>query len=120
MSNLKFDPFTADIGPIFAPVELEGFPGLEHQRYIGAAPGCLLCAVPFVTPSAGKSRHAFIGAVISQLHQISMHLRDFRVWIKSQVDNLSAYGASLLGRLGVLNFGSTAPSRRYFFMVLRD
>lgn len=76
MSNLKFDPFTADIGPIFAPVELEGFPGLEHQRYIGAAPGCLLSAVPFVTPGPRKSRDAFMGAVISQLHQISMHLLD--------------------------------------------
>lgn len=30
------------------------------------------------------------------------------------------YGSSLLGRDGVLNFGSTAPSRRYFLMVLRD
>ena len=32
--------------------------------------------MPFVTPGPRKSRDAFIGAVISQLHQISMHLLD--------------------------------------------
>ena len=47
-------------------------------------------------------------------------LRDLRVWIRSQADNRSAYGSSLLGRFGVLNCGSTTPSRRYFLMVFRD
>jgi len=76
MRDLKLDPLTANIGPVFTPIELESYAGLVHQRHVGAASSCLLSAVPIVTPSPSESLDAFIGAVISQLHQISMHLLD--------------------------------------------
>ncbi len=38
----------------------------------------------------------------------------------SQSESLPAKGSSLLGRSGTLNFGSTAPDRRYLRIVFRD
>jgi len=74
MGNLKLDALAANNGPIFAPVELERFPWLEYQRHKSAAPRRLLGSVPIITPSASKSRNAFIGSAVSQLHQIRVHL----------------------------------------------
>lgn len=74
MGNLQFDPLAADIGPVFAPIELERFARLEHQRHKGAAPGRLLRPMPIGTPRTGKGRDTSIGAVIPKLHQISVHL----------------------------------------------
>ena len=47
-------------------------------------------------------------------------LRDLPASTRSQCDSLSANGSSLLGRSGTLNFGATAPERRYLPMVFRD
>jgi len=74
MGRLQLDPITADSGPVLAPIELERFAGLEHQRYKRAAPSCLLDTMPVVTPGTGKSGHARIGSRIAQLHQIGVHL----------------------------------------------
>lgn len=51
---------------------------------------------------------------------MSRCLRDLPASIRSQPDNFSANGSSLLGRSGTLNFGSTVPARRYLRIVLRD
>ena len=74
MGHLQFDPLAADIGPVFAPVELERFAGLEHQRHKGAAPSRLLCTMPICTPRARKGCHAPVGPIVTELHQISVHL----------------------------------------------
>ena len=74
MGDLKLDPLAADIGPVFAPVELKGFTWLKDQRHKRSTTGCLLSAMSIVTPCPGKSRHTLIGAIISQLHKISVHL----------------------------------------------
>ena len=74
MRDLKFGALTANVGPVLAPIELEGFAGREHQRHVGAAPRRLFRSMPIFTPCPGESCYAFIGAIISQLHQISMHL----------------------------------------------
>ena len=47
-------------------------------------------------------------------------MRDLPASVLSQADSFSAKGSSLLGRSGTLNFGSTAPARRYLRIVLRD
>lgn len=76
MRDLKFDPLTTYVGPVLAPIEMERFTGLEDQRHIGAASRCLFSTVLILAPGPGKSRDAFIGAIISQLHQIRVHLFD--------------------------------------------
>ena len=65
MGDLKLDPFAADTGPVFAPVELERLTRLEDQRHKSAAPSRLLSTVPIITPSPSKSRNAFIGAIVA-------------------------------------------------------
>ena len=47
-------------------------------------------------------------------------LRDLLASIRNQTDSFSANGSSLLGRTGVLNFGSTVSPCRYLRIVLRD
>ncbi len=74
MGHLELDPFPANIGPVFTPIELEGFAWLEHQRDKSSAPGRLFRTMPIVTPCTSKGCNAFIGTIISQLHKISMHL----------------------------------------------
>ena len=59
MGRLQFNPFTADVGPVIAPIELEGFIGFEHQKHLGAASRRLLGRVPICAPSTPKRlRHA--------------------------------------------------------------
>ena len=74
MGDLKFDPFAADIGPVLAPIELKRLARLEHQGHIGSAPCCLFRPVPIGTPSAGKGRNPSVRPIITELHQINMHL----------------------------------------------
>ena len=125
--SLKLDPISTDIGLVFAPVELEGITRLENQRHVSSTSCSLFRTVPIFLPRPRECGNPAIGSLIPQLHQISMHpltvrrsLRGLRVCASSQADNRSAYGSNLLERGGVLNCGSTAPSRRYFLMVLRD
>lgn len=88
MCHLELDPLAADIGPAFAPVELERLAGLEHQWHIRAAPSRLFRPVPVGTPSPRKGRHASVGAVIAELDQIGVHL---------------LHGAAFLARLARLH-----------------
>jgi len=74
MGRLQLDPLAADIGPVFAPIKLKGFAGLEHQRHEGATPCCLLRSVSVSTPRAGKCCHATVRSIITKLPQISVHL----------------------------------------------
>ena len=50
MGRLQFNPFTADVGPVIAPIELEGFIGFEHQKHLGAASRRLLGRVSICEP----------------------------------------------------------------------
>lgn len=74
MGNLQLDPFSTDSGPIFAPVKLERFAGLEYQWHKCAAPCRLLGTMSILTPHTGKGSHTCIGTFVTKLHQIRMHL----------------------------------------------
>jgi hypothetical protein len=71
--NLQFDAFATNRGPVFAPVELERFTGLEHQRHKCAAPSRLLCTVSISPPRACKGCDTLIGAIVAKLDQVLMH-----------------------------------------------
>ena len=73
MCHLQLDAFATDRGPVFAPVELERFTRLEHQRHKCPAPGRLFCAMPISPPCTGKSGHTLIGSIIPELDQVLMH-----------------------------------------------
>ncbi len=65
------------------------------------------CPLSLTSPNAPKKRDLLGTVLLSVLagHRRYAHL---------------ANGSSLLGRAGTLNFGSTAPERRYLRMVFRD
>lgn len=99
MRDLELAPFVADIGPLFAPIEIECPTELEHQRHIHAASSRLFRPVPVITPTPQKGRRASVGAVIAELHQISViffterrSVRDLRFCASNQADNQSAWG----------------------------
>ena len=71
MGDLKFDPFSTNAAPVFAPIKLKRFARLEHQRHIGAASCRLLRTLPTSSPCPGKSRHALIRSVITKLTRSS-------------------------------------------------
>lgn len=103
MGRLQFNPFTADVGPVIAPIELEGFIGFEHQKHLGAASRRLLGRVPICAPSTPKGCDTLVGPIVAQLTRSSCSsltlrrsLRDFRVWAKSHADKQSAQRSSLL------------------------
>lgn len=87
MRDLELAPFVADIGPLFAAIALECPTELEHQRHIRAASSRLFRPVPFIMPTPQKGRRASVGAVIAELHQISVHF---------------LYGAAFCARLALL------------------
>ena len=74
MRGLQLDPFTTDIGPIFAPVELERLARLEHQRHKRAASSCMFYTMPILTPHTGEGGYTCIRSLVTKLHQIRMHL----------------------------------------------
>jgi hypothetical protein len=74
MRHLQLGALSAQNGPVFAPIELEGLARSEHQRNEGAAPAGLLLALPFGFPGSHKRRDALIRTLIAQHHQIGMHL----------------------------------------------
>jgi hypothetical protein len=76
MRNLKLQSLTANIGPVFTPIELESFSRLEDQRHESAAPCRLFRPLPVCTPCTGKGRNTFVGTIIPQLNQIRVHLFD--------------------------------------------
>jgi hypothetical protein len=113
--------------PVLAPVELEGLPGLEHERHEDAASGGLLFALARGLPRPCKGRDPVVGALVAESDQIGVKLLQGPPLLAglarlrfSQADSLSAKGSSLLGRSGTLNAGSTAPDRRYLRIVFRD
>lgn len=74
MGDLQLDPLADNVRPVFAPVELERLAGPKHQGHECAASRRLLCTVPIRPPSPSKSRHPPVGPIVTELHQIGMHL----------------------------------------------
>jgi hypothetical protein len=60
--------------PVLAPVELEGLPGLEHERHEDAASGGLLFALARGLPRPCKGRDPVVGALVAERDQISVKL----------------------------------------------
>ena len=127
MGRLQLDPFTTNGSPVFAPVELERLARLEHQRHKRAASSCMFYTMPILTPHTGEGGYTCIRSLVTKLHQIRMHLlhcaslfarfaclsqQPCRQTIRVRIKVTCSFGA--------LDFGSTAPSRRYFLIVLRD
>jgi hypothetical protein len=54
MGNLKLDAVTAECGPVFAPVKLERFTLLLHQRHKSPATSCLPRALTVYVPGPHK------------------------------------------------------------------
>lgn len=63
-----------DDGPIFRPVELEGFARIERQGHICPATRRLQFPLTIITPFPGKCRHPIIRTLIAEAHQIGMQL----------------------------------------------
>ena len=57
MRDLQLGPLAAQDRPVLAPVELEGFAGLERQRHERAAPGALLFPYPLGLPGPAEGCH---------------------------------------------------------------
>ena len=51
MRHLQLDAFSAHIGPVFAPVELERLPRRKHQRHEGPAIRRVMRALTFALPN---------------------------------------------------------------------
>ena len=72
VGNLQLDAMTSNHRPVFAPVELEGFPGLEAQGHENTPTRCLACLVLFVFPLPDESGHPSVGSIITQCHKVFM------------------------------------------------
>ena len=57
MCNLQLDPLPTNIGPVLAPIKLERFTRLEHQRHERSPPSCLFEPRPVSAPGPCKSGH---------------------------------------------------------------
>jgi hypothetical protein len=74
---LELDALSTDIGPVLAPVELERFTRLEHQRHEDAAIGRLLRALPGSFSSPHEGCDPLIRAVIAQVtHSLECRAMD--------------------------------------------
>ena len=73
LGDLQLGALAADDGPVFAPVELEGFAGGEAQRNESASGrlGGLMLHLP---PMAGKGSDPVVGTGVAQRGQVGMHL----------------------------------------------
>ncbi len=60
--------------PVLAPVELEGLPGLEHERHEGAASGSLLLALAVGLPLPREGGDPVVGALVAEGDQIGVDL----------------------------------------------
>ena len=60
VSHLQLGALAADDRPIFRPVELERFAGLERQRHEGAAPARLHLTLALFLPGPRKGGHTTI------------------------------------------------------------
>lgn len=69
---LQLGALTADDGPVFRPVELEGLTGCEAQWHEGPTTCCLQLALPIRSPFPGKGRNAIVGTIEPQAHQIGL------------------------------------------------
>ena len=127
MGNQQLDVFTADSGPIFAPVELERLARLEHQGQKSPSTSCLHCMLSVCLPCPNKGSHAFVRSIKTKLHQICMQLLG-RAPLLARLSLLGQQPArqflrkrlQLLGRAGVRKLDSMMSARRHFLMVLRD
>ena len=72
VGNLQLDAMPGNHRPVLAPVELEGFSGLEAQGDKNTSTRCLACLVLFVFPLPDKSGHPSVGSIITQRHKVFM------------------------------------------------
>lgn len=72
--HLQFGALIADDGPIFRPIELEGFAGVKRQGHICPAARRLQFSLPIITPFPSKCRNPIVGALVAKAHQIGMQL----------------------------------------------
>ena len=72
--NLKLRALAAQNRVVFAPVELERFPGPERQGHERAAPRSLLLALTVCAPPARKGGDAPVRTREAERHQIGMKL----------------------------------------------
>jgi hypothetical protein len=88
---------------------------LEHQRYKVRPVVC--SAMPIIPPGARRASTTAMGPSANKLDQSSYSASHYGVLCETSAsapkagNNRSAQGSSLLGHRGVLNRGSTAPSR---------
>ena len=76
VGDLQLGPLAGDDRPVLRPVELERLAGRERQGHEDAAAGGLLLPLPGGLPVAREGRHAIVGAVVAQRHQIGVQLLD--------------------------------------------
>ncbi len=74
VGDLQLAALASEDGPVFAPVELEGFAGTKSKRDEGAAAAGLLGLVAAGRPGPGERGDAAVGAVKTERHEIGMHL----------------------------------------------
>jgi len=74
MGDLQLRAFIADDRPVLRPVELEGLTRLERQGDKRAPAGRLQFPLPIITPFPSEYRHAIVGALVAEAHQIGMQL----------------------------------------------
>jgi hypothetical protein len=74
VSDLQLGPLAGDDRPIFRPVELERLARQKRKRHEHAAAARLLFLLPGGFPVARESRHAIVGAVVTEGGQIGVQL----------------------------------------------
>src|SRR6056297_4328111 len=98
---------------------------LRQTRTASSDPSCPpWSALKMSTINGGhyQPRTRAVRAVTTDAYPISVHLPAIALigarWvpIRQELQLACRYGSSLVGRGGVLNFGSTAPSHMYFLM----
>ena len=72
--GLQLGLLAGDHRPVLAPVELECLAWLKHQRHESPAPTRLGVALTIGLPGPHERRHAVVGTIVAQNHEIRVHL----------------------------------------------
>ena len=106
---------------------MEGLAGHERKGHENATTRGLLLSLSGVLPIARESRHAIVGAIIAQHHQVGVQLLDRPLLFARLPCLLSQHMRQLVGvwvqparPIRDANFGSTLSERRYLRTVFRD
>lgn len=98
MCGLQLGLLAGDHGPVLAPVELERLARLEYQWDESSAPNSLGVALAVRLPGPRESRDAIVGTIVSQGHEIGVHLLD-RASLLARLAGLDPQpGRELLGK----------------------